>query len=44
MKQKLIAWTRPLLCACMAFSWWVSCDLPCILFLGEYAYPEKEEK
>lgn len=43
MKQKFIALTKPLLCACMAFSWFIGCDLPCILFLGEYPYPQEEE-
>lgn len=43
MKQKLIAWTRPLLCACMAFSWWIGCDIPSLVLLGEYPYPQKEE-
>ena len=43
MKQKLIAMMGSLLTACMAFSWWVSLDLPCALFLGEYKYPEKDD-
>lgn len=43
MKQKLIAWTRPMLCACMAFSWFISCDIPSLILLGEYPYPQKDE-
>lgn len=42
MKQKLIAWTRPMLCACLGLSWFISCDLPSMVFLGEYPYPTKE--
>lgn len=40
MKQKLIAWTRTALCACMAFSWWIGSDLPSLLVFGEYSYPQ----
>lgn len=40
MKQKLIAWTRPILCACMAFSLLLGSDLPSLVILGEYAYPQ----
>lgn len=43
MKQKLIAWTKPILCACMAFSWWISCDIPSFFLLGEYPYPQTED-
>lgn len=43
MKQKLIAWTKPILCACMAFSWFISFDLPCMVLLGEYPYPANNE-
>lgn len=42
MKQKLIAMMGSLLTACMAFSWWVGTDLPCIFFMGEYEYPQKD--
>lgn len=44
MKQKLIAWTKPVLCACMAFSWFIHCDIPCIVLLGEYPYPINNEE
>lgn len=43
MKQKLIAMMGSLLTACMAFSFWIGCDFPCAIFLGEYPYPTKEE-
>lgn len=43
MKQKFIALTKPLLCACMAFSWWISCDVVSLLFLGEYPYPQEND-
>lgn len=42
MKKNLIDMTRSFLCACMAFSWWVSCDLPSVIFFGEYPYPTNE--
>lgn len=43
MKQKLIAMMGSLLTACMAFSWWIGTDLPCLLFIGDYKYPTKDE-
>lgn len=43
MKQKLIAITKPLLAACMAFSWWFGSDIPSIVVLGEYPYPTEEK-
>ena len=30
------------LMGCMAFSFWISASYPCILFFGEYEYPDKE--
>lgn len=44
MKQKFLTLTKALLCGCMAFSWWVGCDIPSAILLGEYAYPQNEEK
>ena len=43
MKQKLIALMGSFLTACMAFSWWVGSDAISIFFLGEYAYPTKND-
>lgn len=43
MKRKLIAWTKPLLCGCMALGWFISCDIPSLILLGEYAYPQENE-
>lgn len=44
MKQKFIALTKPLLCACMALSCWISCSLPSIVFFGEYEYPANPDE
>ena len=43
MKQKLIAWTKPVLCACMAFSWWIGIGAPSLIVFGEYPYPDEDE-
>ena len=43
MKQKLIAWTKPVLCACMALAWGIGIGIPCLLIFGEYPYPQDEE-
>lgn len=45
MKQKLIALTKPLLVASMAFSWWIyGGSVTSLFLLGEYPYPTKEEE
>lgn len=43
MKNKLIALAKPLLLGCMAFSWFIGCDIPSAIFFGEYTYPTKED-
>lgn len=43
MKQKLLALAKPLVGACLAFSWWVGCDGISLIFLGEYPFPTEEE-
>ena len=42
MKEKHVRWSRPLLTACMAFGFWVGCDIASIFFFGEHEYPTEE--
>lgn len=44
MKQKLISFTKPILYAFIAFSWIPGFSFPSAILLGEYAYPQNEEK
>ena len=42
MKKLFSPALRNVLMGCMAFSFWISASYPCILFFGEYEYPDKE--
>ncbi len=42
MKEKLVRWSRPLLTACMALSFWITFDIASIILFGEYEYPTKK--
>ena len=42
MKKLFSPAVRNVLMGCMAFSFWISASYPCILFFGEYKYPDKE--
>ncbi len=44
MKEKFVRFTKPLLTACMALSYWVTVDITSILFFGEYEYPQETNK
>lgn len=41
MKEKLLKLSKPLMLACMALDIWITCDLPSIVFFGEYKHPEQ---
>lgn len=41
MKKKLFSITKNILCAAMSFSWFIQLNHACVLFLGEYPYPEE---
>lgn len=43
MKHRFYKYTKNLLCAAIAFSWWFSATYPCLIFLGEVPYPKKED-
>lgn len=42
MKQKLIKWSASILSTCLAMGWFIGCDIPSIVLLGEYSYPQSE--
>lgn len=44
MKEKLLKWSKPLMLACMAFDFWLTCDLVSALFFGEYEHPKKNNE
>ncbi|EEC56267.1 hypothetical protein BACPEC_02774 [[Bacteroides] pectinophilus ATCC 43243] len=41
MKKLFSPAVRNVLMGCMAFSFWISSSHPCVLFFGEYEYPDK---
>ena len=43
MKEKLLALAKPLVGACLAFTWWFGCDGVSGFLLGEYPFPTEEE-
>ncbi len=44
MKQKFLKWSSALLTTCMGLGWFVGFDTASVLLLGEYPYPQDEEK
>lgn len=44
MKEKLVKFTKPVLCACMALGAWVTFDIASAIFFGEYEYPQNPDE